>query len=338
MATGPTDTPVIPPSGRGHTSAFQPPALDSRSNFRAIPPYPPPDDDEGVSRPPPPGAIFEYDPFTTADYSSNSDSDLASEVGHIDGTQPSNVRFRLGTRWLRATSSLVSGIHPHVVRLQLKPTLTAALIGTYVGLLPRKAQDWVKMRWPEWFLPHTVILKKRKPDWDEEFANEVRIYAKLRPLQGSIIPICYGQASCDGGSVPALVLSDTGGFDLCNPKAGGLPIDRMFNLLKDTFKALAAYGVYHGDTKLENFHLVGGPAGRVMAIDLENAEEVENEQLKWESWIESDARFLLGIYRRHQQTLVEDGLVPREAYPNLDELGAPDFSCFHKAKERKLSD
>ncbi|EAQ83381.1 hypothetical protein CHGG_09785 [Chaetomium globosum CBS 148.51] len=112
-----------------------------------------------------------------------------------------------------------------------------------------------------------------------------------------------------------------------------LTSSRALRHLSGASQALAAYGVYHGDMKLDNFHLVGGPASRVMAIDLENAEEVENEQLRWESWIESDARFLLGIYRRHQQALVEDGLVPREAYPNLEELGAPDFSLPNHKKQ-----
>ena len=163
------------------------------------------------------------------------------------------------------------------------------------------------------------------------------MYAILRPLQGSVIPLCHGQVSCVEGSVPALVLSDTGGFELCNPKAGGLPLNRLSNLLSEVFTALANYGIYHGDIKLDNFHLVGGADGRVMAVDLEDAEEVDNPELRWESWIGSDVRFLLGIYRRHQKTLVEDGLVPREAYPNLDELDAPDFSYFPVAEERSVS-
>lgn len=321
----------IPPLDRGHTSALQSPPLGSRPTFRVIPPFPPPDDDEEVSRPPPPGAIFEYDPITPSGFRSNPPYD-----DELRPRQPLDVRFQLGMRCIRATSSPVNRVHPHVVRLRLEPDFTATLIGTFAGMLPQRAQHWVKTRWPEWFLPRTVILKKRKPDWDEEFANEVYMYAKLRPLQGLVIPVCYGQVSCGRGSVPALVLSDTGGVELCDPKAGGLPIERMSNLLRELFKALASHGVDHGDIKLDNFHLVGGPNGRVMAVDLESAEEADPSKL--ERSIGSDVRFLLGIYRRHQAALVEDGLVPREAYPNLDELTAPDFTCFLIAQERKLSE
>jgi hypothetical protein len=127
--------------------------------------------------------------------------------------------------------------------------LTATLIGALASLLPRKAWEWAKTRWPEWFLPRTLIFKKRKEGWDDEFANETRMYANLKALQGAVVPVCYGQVTCD--DAPALLLSDTGGSELCHPDAGGVPMDRLAKLLRDALEAPACYHVSHGDIKLD---------------------------------------------------------------------------------------
>ncbi|KAK0641981.1 hypothetical protein B0T16DRAFT_420815 [Cercophora newfieldiana] len=82
----------------------------------------------------------------------------------------SDIRFRLGTRLVFATGSTIDG-SSHVLRLRLKPNLIAGLLGAVVNILPRAAQSWAKIRWPEWFLPRNIILKKRKEDWDKEFEN-----------------------------------------------------------------------------------------------------------------------------------------------------------------------
>ncbi|KAK3905070.1 hypothetical protein C8A05DRAFT_31116 [Staphylotrichum tortipilum] len=60
----------------------------------------------------------------------------------------------------------------------------------------------------------TIILKKLKPKWDDEFDNEKLMYARLRPLQGSVIPVFFGEASLDG--CRALILSDVGRVTLCD--------------------------------------------------------------------------------------------------------------------------
>ncbi len=46
-------------------------------------------------------------------------------------------------------------------------------------------QGWLRAHFPEWLLPETVILKKMKPDWDEEFANEKRMVSTAFPLSDS---------------------------------------------------------------------------------------------------------------------------------------------------------
>ncbi|KAK3377678.1 hypothetical protein B0H63DRAFT_377048, partial [Podospora didyma] len=96
--------------------------------------------------------------------------------------------FWLGTRLVFATGSLIDHIHTHVLRLRLKPSPTARLIGALVRLLPRTIQIWVKTQWPEWFLPPNVILKKRKEGWGGEYENETHMYARLRKIQRVVIP------------------------------------------------------------------------------------------------------------------------------------------------------
>ncbi|ESZ96260.1 hypothetical protein SBOR_3315 [Sclerotinia borealis F-4128] len=139
--------------------------------------------------------------------------------------------------------------------------------------------------YPEGFLPSTVILKKRKPDWDEEFETEKRMYRHLAPLQGTVIPHYYGEAVYDGS--PALVLSDIGGEILeddsiikCRHDHNSLPqsgddddLDILEAKLKEAFKMLTTYGVIHEDTQLHNIFVVDD---RVMVIDLEQASVSDN--------------------------------------------------------------
>jgi len=242
-----------------------------------------------------------------------SSSDSASEYGltpeNLDPHGLSDIRFRLGTRLVFATGSTIDGSN-HVLRLRLKPSLIAGLLGVVVNVLPQAAQSWVKTRWPEWFLPRNVILKKRKEGWDEEFENETRIYARLRELQGTVIPICYGLVVCGKQPVPALVLSDIGGHELYQPDAGAIPKDQLAKLLRDAFEALARYGVGHGDLKLDNLHLIRDNGLRVMVVDLESVEDVDMANSAF--FVDSDIDHILRIYRNHQECLIDDGFLPKQ--------------------------
>lgn len=66
-----------------------------------------------------------------------------------------------------------------------------------------------------WTLPAAIIIKKQKPDVLEQFANKLQMYERLKVFQGKQIPICYGEASCDG--TPALILQDVSGVSLLDP-------------------------------------------------------------------------------------------------------------------------
>ncbi|GAB1320337.1 hypothetical protein MFIFM68171_10547 [Madurella fahalii] len=227
----------------------------------------------------------------------------------------SDIRFWLWTRLVSATGSAIDG-SSHVFRLRLKPNLTARLLGVVVNLLPRAAQSWVKIRWPEWFLPRTVILKKRKEGWDEEFENEKRMYAGLRELQGTVIPICYGLVVCGKQPVPALVPSDIGGYELCQPQAGAIPEDQLAKLLRDAFEALARCGVGHGDLKLDNLHLTRNNGLRAMVVDLESVEDVNPANSAF--FVDSNIDHVLRIYRNHQECLIDDGFLPTQQVNYID--------------------
>lgn len=135
---------------------------------------------------------------------------------------------------------------------------------------------------------------------------------KLHDLQGDIIPVFYGLVfprggGDDGGNkqlVPALVLSDTGGIDLCDPEAAGIPEDRVARLFRDAYEALARYNVSPDDSKLDNWHLVGGKEqGKLMVLDLEDVNEIHPSSLDF--YLDSDIRFLLHAYGKQRSYLIE---------------------------------
>ncbi len=129
---------------------------------------------------------------------------------------------------------------------------------------------------PRWTLARTFILKLQKPDWDEEFENEKRMYARLSAIQGSTVPICFGETSLDGRR--ALLLSDVGRVTLCDKPSLQRDRDEMEKMIEDAFWALAKFGVGYGDIKLDNFHLVNCPGGdnhKIMIVDLESVEELD---------------------------------------------------------------
>ncbi|PLB54085.1 hypothetical protein P170DRAFT_8147 [Aspergillus steynii IBT 23096] len=58
----------------------------------------------------------------------------------------------------------------------------------------------------------TVIVKQQKDGWEEEFRLEREAYDRLHELQGTMIPVLFGQGSFNG--LPALILSDIAGTTL----------------------------------------------------------------------------------------------------------------------------
>ncbi|KAK4107106.1 hypothetical protein N656DRAFT_720766 [Canariomyces notabilis] len=168
------------------------------------------------------------------------------------------LEFRLRTRLVVAEKAeLLVGT---VYRLELKrPPLFIALIRRFASLCP-----WARAHWPEWFLPPTVILKKRKTGWEAEFETEKQAYDVLKPIQGTIVPHFYGEAVYDGS--PALVLSPIEGESLTHLWLD-LPEQVLEQQLEKALGALTSYGVHYTDMKLDNFMMLNN--GRLMVFDLE---------------------------------------------------------------------
>jgi len=136
---------------------------------------------------------------------------------------------------------VVNVIWPKVCRLELTQPLLVTLIQPIGALCP-----WIKTRWPEWFLPPTVIFKRPKPDWEEEYATEKQAYNLSKPLQGTVIPYFYGEAIY--GESPALVFSAIAGVTLLDLACNEFPVIKEEVIEKgidDAFKALTSYGVEH---------------------------------------------------------------------------------------------
>jgi hypothetical protein len=175
---------------------------------------------------------------------------LQLPVGLFVLTLVPQQNFWLGTRRVTARGKPCSH-HLNVVFLRVLPGTLSLLFDLLSRVFPASWRERVEARWPEWFLPDHIIMKREKPGWEEEFDTEVDIYGTLAPLGGRVVP------KLDGVRRRALILSDIDGFPLGEPEVGSLPLDRVEGMMKDAFQALADAGVGHGDPKLDNMHVVG---------------------------------------------------------------------------------
>ncbi|APA15665.1 hypothetical protein sscle_15g104350 [Sclerotinia sclerotiorum 1980 UF-70] len=188
------------------------------------------------------------------------------------------LEFRMGQRLVTATTADRIDPQRTVYRLKIeKPSILdyipvlfiQSILKSLFSLCPS-----IKTTYPEWFLPSIVIVKKRKPDWDNEFEVEKRMYRRLQPLQGRFIPYFYGEATYDGS--PALVLSEIIGRRLYDLTMKHGEDDEFKRKLEEVYKALTTHGVTHEDPKLDNAIDVGD---RVMIFDLE---QCVIEKTNWE--------------------------------------------------------
>jgi hypothetical protein len=161
----------------------------------------------------------------------------------------------------------------------------------------------IRKIWPGWFLPDTVILKKLKPDWDEEFDTEKAAYnnPKLQTLQGHLSPIFYGEAQCEG--TRALVLSKVDGVMPYRQPPPPLPREEFRKRLEVVFQKLGTLNFSYSDYNLGNFLLT---KDGVMLVDMESAWEPESpDQCEYES--ASTMRLLLRQNDGYLTSLAIDG-------------------------------
>ncbi len=92
------------------------------------------------------------------------------------------------------------------------------------------------------------MVKIRKENWDDEFANEIQVYKKLLPLQGEVVPVFYGKTMLKGE--PAFVMSDVGGRHLG-------AIDELDDEIRQNviaaMRAILSLGISPSDPGLANF-------------------------------------------------------------------------------------
>lgn len=183
--------------------------------------------------------------------------------------------------------------HPNVLRLTiLRSSFDQAVISILLAL-PYSLQNLARTLVPGYFLPPRIVLKKIKPEWDDEFNNEVCMYKRLRPVQGHLVPICYGLAWCDGKR--ALVLSEIDGvLPFEQPLESPVDAAEFCRRLRVAYTELGTFGLMYGDPKLDNYLLVDD---RIVLVDLESVEEGEDGAI--DRVIESNVEFARDRYRSY---------------------------------------
>ncbi|KAJ6189570.1 hypothetical protein N7519_004478 [Penicillium mononematosum] len=121
----------------------------------------------------------------------------------------------------------------------------------------------------------TVIVKQQKKGWEGEFQQEIQAYEKLVSLQGTIIPIFFGQGSFNGHD--ALVISEVNGItlhDLAKENVGVQP-EALEKHLESALTAFDDHEAVYWDAKLDNFLFCAGinpEQSKIMIVDLEQVE------------------------------------------------------------------
>ncbi|RKK13245.1 hypothetical protein BFJ66_g13350 [Fusarium oxysporum f. sp. cepae] len=117
------------------------------------------------------------------------------------------------------------------------------IIESFFKIISKATGSWLQSKFPEWFLPGKIVLKRQKENWEEEFDHEVIAYNRLRPIQGLTIPKLYGKIQY--ANTRALILSDIGGSSLSTPDGAVLDEQGIEPLLHQALSSLYEYGVCH---------------------------------------------------------------------------------------------
>ncbi|KAI8722328.1 hypothetical protein NCS52_00376300 [Fusarium sp. LHS14.1] len=179
--------------------------------------------------------------------------------------------FWFRTRLVSATGRAVDSYHPNVLRLRVDPSPLQQFIQRVVGFIPQLVRYYIKSTFPEWFLPTNIVLKTERQGKEEEHGDpdelmdtEIRAYKQLKPVQGVVVPVYYGEVRWNGSR--SIIVQDVGGVSLREPEGMLLEFDKFARLLEECYIALINFGVNLEDSQLGNFILVDG---KVMAVDLE---------------------------------------------------------------------
>ncbi|KAF5252258.1 hypothetical protein FANTH_2814 [Fusarium anthophilum] len=227
-----------------------------------------------------------------------------------DAALQADIQFRFGTRKIQASGAASDHAHLNVLRLRIHKTFIGRIIQSLFKIMSKATGTWLHAKFPEWFLPEDIVLKRQKENWEEEFNHEIVAYNRLRPIQGLTIPKLHG--TIQYANTRALILLDIGGSSLSTPEGAVLDEQAMEPLLHQALTSLNEYGVCHDDTKLDNFHLVADEGkDKIMIVDLESADfDQTEEELAYTA--KNKTKSLLRQYRNHLRCLEHDGvLLPR---------------------------
>ncbi|KAJ4178854.1 hypothetical protein NW755_012876 [Fusarium falciforme] len=160
----------------------------------------------------------------------------------------------MGLSQVSAIGTPHSDVHRNVMHRFIVRGALERKVRSFFGRFPRlqAAIAWV---FPAFALPDNVVLKKEKPNWEED-------------LQGRTIPRFYGEAVVEGAR--AMVLSRIEGIYPFEQPIPPLPADDFMKLGEEALSEINAFGLSYDDIKLDNFLLV---QGRIVIVDLESVYE-----------------------------------------------------------------
>lgn len=111
-----------------------------------------------------------------------------------------------------------------------------------------------------------------KTDWEEEFDTEIKMYKRLKPIQGLVVPVFYGETTVDASR--AIVMSDVGGKQLLAISYSEYSREELQDMLLTALRAIYGLGISPYDANLLNCHVVDG---RVVIVDHEQDEDIDED-------------------------------------------------------------
>ena len=116
-------------------------------------------------------------------------------------------------------------------------------------------------------LPKVVIVKGMKEGWHDEFEEEKKNHERFKSLQGSVIPVFFGEGTFNDG--PIIILSEVVGktlYELSFSKVA-ISLDELRVRLENALESIHLLGAEYLDQQLSNFILCD--TGEIMIVDFE---------------------------------------------------------------------
>lgn len=158
---------------------------------------------------------------------------------------------------------------PHALRLRIHYTflerVCRAISTRIIPYLPTVFEIWLSTMWPKLtMLPDQVFYKKLDLEEGDDISKSVEAaaYAKLKSLQGSVIPRIYGIARCSTG--PAIIMSIAPGHELRYVHPDQCP--KVKTAIAAAYNRFTEAGIVHGDPQLHNLFWKSSACGDVLTV------------------------------------------------------------------------